>query len=269
MSHHVTAHLHAFDLCCFNIFEYFVQAIAMLALSTTDTLAIIDPVTLKNLPSIIPSGQPFPEPPTTSVWSQNNSALFVAFSNSIHEYSPLGVAVSEIFSSTDELTSLVAKDKGQALIFGASTKVHVLEYGSGVGKVVQTFASHKSPINSLSLSNDSTLLASTSSSAAHVYNLSLGSHTVLRGLPQSAGAITTCEFHPHSRTRLLLGMGNQVLVYDTTRPSGPIKAVTMSDASSGDIVALACSPFSKTLVAVATCGGSVGLIDLDKEKGYV
>lgn len=238
----------------------------MLALSTTETLAVVDSATLKNSLSTVQSGITFSEPPAATAWSQNNTALFVVFSNFIREYSPSGLPVKQIFSGIDDLTSLAVKDKGHTLIFGASSKVHVLEYGSGVGKIVQTFASHKSPIISLSLSNDSSLLAAISSSAVHVYNLSLGSTTILRGLPQSGSEITTCEFHPHSRTRLLMGMGNQVLVYDTTRPSGPVKVIMMSDASSGNIVALTCSPFSKTLVAVATSGGSVGLVDLDKDK---
>jgi protein NEDD1 len=46
-----------------------------------------------------------------------------------------------------------------------------------------------------------------------------------------------------------------------------MKVIPMSDATSGEIVGLTCSPFSKTLVAVATSGGNVGLVDLDKEKG--
>ena len=133
------------------------------------------------------------------------------------------------------------------------------------GKIVQTFVSHKSTITSLSLSNDCSLLASTSSLAVHVHNLTSGSHTVLRGLPASAGQITTCVFHPHSRTRLVVGVGKQVLIFDTTKPSAPLKAVPMSDV----VVAITCSPFSKTLVAVATSGGQVGLVDMDKEKGCV
>jgi protein NEDD1 len=56
-------------------------------------------------------------------------------------------------------------------------------------------------------------------------------------------------------------------VYDTTRSSGPIKTITLSEMSSGDITAIACSPVSKTLVAVATTGGYVALVDLEKEKG--
>lgn len=59
------------------------------------------------------------------------------------------------------------------------------------------------------------------------------------------------------------------MVYDTTRPSGPLKTIPMNDATTGDIVSVACSPFSKTLVAVASAGGSVGLVDLDKDKAYV
>ncbi|KAG6885299.1 hypothetical protein C0993_003460 [Termitomyces sp. T159_Od127] len=50
------------------------------------------------------------------------------------------------------------------------------------------------------------------------------------------------------------------------RPSAPLKTITLNEAS-GDIVTVACSPFSKTLVAVATSSGYVGLIDLEKEKG--
>jgi protein NEDD1 len=243
--------------------------VTMLAISTTEALSLLDTTTLKNSPSSVSSGQPFSAPPIASVWSQDNSNLLVAFSDSIYQYSPAGTQVNEIYSRSDGITCIIAKDKGQAIIFGELNKVNVLEYGSGTGKITQTLAPHKSPVNALSLSNDSTLLASTSSSAAYVQNLSLGSHTILRGLPQSSGQITTCAFHPHSRTRLLLGMKKQILVYDTTRPSGPVKAIPISDATSGDIVAVACSPFSKTLVAVATSGGNVGLVDLDKEKRYV
>jgi protein NEDD1 len=261
---------HVTSTRCSNFLSLKVTAgFAMLAISTAQSLSLVDQVTLRNPPSSIPSDLPLPAPATASVWSQDNAALFVAFPDSIHQYSSSGSHIGEIYSSVNSISSLVVKDKGQVLILSESNKVQVLEYGSGTGKVTQTMESHKSRINSLSLSNDSTLLASVSSSAVHVHNLSLGSHTVLRGLPQVSGQITTCAFHPHSRTRLLLGMGQQLLVYDTARPSGPMKVIPMGDASCGDIVELACSPFSKTLIAVATSGGNVGLVDLDKEKGYV
>jgi protein NEDD1 len=119
----------------------------------------------------------------------------------------------------------------------------------------------------LSLSNDTTLLSSTSAAAAHVHNLSLGSHTVLKGLPLVGQSISTSAFRPQLRTRLMLGIGKQLVVYDTARLSGPINTIGLSQTNSGDITAVACSPFSKTLVAVATTGGTVGLVDLEKEKG--
>lgn len=123
-------------------------------------------------------------------------------------------------------------------------------------------------MTSLALSNDGSLLASTSANAVHVHNLSHGSHTSLRGLPAAVGNITTCAFHPHTRTRLLIGAGQHLLVYDTTRPSRPIKAVAVVDErdSSGEVVAIASSPFSKTLVAVACSGGLVSLLDLEKDN---
>jgi protein NEDD1 len=46
-----------------------------------------------------------------------------------------------------------------------------------------------------------------------------------------------------------------------------MRSIALNEANSGDIIAIACSPFSKTLVAVATTGGYVVLIDLEKEKG--
>lgn len=66
-----------------------------------------------------------------------------------------------------------------------------------------------------------------------------------------------------------MGMGKQVLIFDTMKPSAPLKVVPINDVNSGLVVAITCSPFSKTLVAVATSGGLVGLVDMDKEKGYV
>lgn len=244
----------------------FCYPFTMLAVSTTEALTILDPATLKAAPSSVPSAHAFSGTPTASVWSQDNAALFVAFHDAIYQFSPAGSPISLIHAALEPITCLIAKDKGQSLICAAGSSVHILDCASGAGKIAQTLTSHKTPVNSISLSNDGSLLASTSASSVHVHNLSMSSQSVLRGLPQGA-PITTCAFHPHSRTRLLLGIGKQVVIYDTTRPSGPLKAVALSEASTGDIVAFACSPFSKTLVAVATSGGTVGLIDLDKEKG--
>ena len=166
----------------------------------------------------------------------------------------------------DHYTSLITKDRGNTIIYARSKQVVV--HSASSGRVTNTFETHKSSVTSLSLSNDSSLLATTSAHAIHVHNLTLASHTVLRGISAGDGTVTTCAFHPHSRTRLLVGLGTQLLVYDTTRPSGPTKIVPMDKdhQSPGAIVAITCSPFSKTLVAVACSGGMIGLVDLEKEK---
>ncbi|OBZ69280.1 Protein NEDD1 [Grifola frondosa] len=160
----------------------------------------------------------------------------------------------------------MSKDRGSTIVVARGQEVHLLATQSR--KIVQTFNTHKTAVKSISLSNDGTLLASVSSNAVHVHNLSLASHTVLRGLPVG-NTISTCAFHPHSRTRLLLGSGTQFIIYDTTRPSGPSKTIAIDKDKSnpGSIVAIACSPFSKTLVSVACSGGMIGLVDLEKEKG--
>ncbi|KAH7921383.1 WD40 repeat-like protein [Leucogyrophana mollusca] len=230
----------------------------MLAIVTTDALCLADPAALKHPPTLLPTSKALPVPCRASTWSQH---LYLASSSSIHKYSPHEASLHQVYTSTEDITSIVAKHTGNAIIFAAANRVHVLESD----RVSQMLESHKSPITALSLSNDSTLLASATTSAVHVHNLSLLSHTVLRGLPPAR--ITACTFHPHARTRLLLCVGTQVMVYDTTKPSGPIKTVQIGDSCNGEMVAIACSPFSKTLVATATSGGDVALIDLDKEKG--
>ncbi|KAG6914236.1 hypothetical protein DXG01_001534 [Tephrocybe rancida] len=239
----------------------------MLAVSATDTLTVLDPTVLKRAPSSVSSCLSLTHVASSSTWSFDNSVLFLASAQSIHRYEPTSNVLKDVYTSksADFISHIVCKDKG-TLIYSAGDKVHLLECGS-TPKITQTIESHKSSITSLSLSNDYTLLATTSFNAVHVHNLTLGSHTVLRGLASGSQNITTSAFHPHARTRLLLGIGKQLVVFDTTRPSGPLKTIPLNEATSGDIVAVVCSPFSKTLVAVATSGGYVGLIDLEKEKG--
>ena len=241
----------------------------MLAATTRDALSVVDPALLKKAPSSVPSCLCLIHTPTASFWSPDNSCLYLSSAHTIHKYDPLSNTVKDIYTSDDSATirHLVAKDKF-TVIFDTGEKIRVLECGSNP-KVSQNFEAQKTAITSLSLSNDNTLLASTSASTVHVHNLTLGSHSVLRGLTLGGQDINTSIFHPHCRTRLLVAAGKQIMVYDTTRPSGPMKTISLTEAASGTISAIACSPFSKTLIAAATSGGFVGLIDLEKEKAYV
>ncbi|KIM48591.1 hypothetical protein M413DRAFT_437799 [Hebeloma cylindrosporum] len=236
----------------------------MFAATTTDALSVSDPVILKKGPSSIPSCLDLLDVPTASSWSPDNTYPFISSARTIHRYEPNGNVLRDIYVSNDSepISQLAAKEK-DTVIFSAGNKVHVLECDANP-KILQTFNTHKTPVNSLTLSNDNSLLASTSSGGLHVHNLAVGSHSVLRGLTNQD--IKTSAFHPHVRTRLLVAAGKQLMVYDTTRPSGPMKTIVMNESATGDIAFVACSPFSKTLVAVATTTGFVGLVDLDKEK---
>ena len=243
----------------------------MLSISTTEGLSILDSITIKRTPPLVPPCLTLTHKVVASTWSSDNAFLFLASLQTIQRYDPSSNSLEEFYSNIGEgdISHLVFRDKG-SLIFSSGEIVHLLDCGS-IPKVSHTFDTHKSMITSLSLSNDASLLSSTSSTAAHVHNLSLASHTVLKGLPLGSQPITASVFHPQLRTRLLLGVGKQLVVYDTTRPSGPMRTIALNETNStthsGDIIAIACSPFSKTLVAVATTGGNVVLIDLEKEKG--
>lgn len=237
----------------------------MLAATTPDVLSIVDPSLLKKAPSSIPSCLCLLHIPTASFWSPDNSCLYLSSAHIIHKYDPLSNALKDIYTSdSEEIKHLVAKDRS-TVIFDTGYKIHVLECRSNP-KVSQIFEAQKAAITSLSLSDDNTLLASTSANAVYVHNLTLGSHSALRGLTLESQDISTSAFHPHCRTRLLVAAGKQIMIYDTTRPSGPMRTITLTEAATGTIKAIACSPFSKTLIAAATSGGYVGLIDLEKEK---
>ncbi|KAJ7219209.1 WD40-repeat-containing domain protein [Mycena pura] len=232
----------------------------MLAIATTHQLTLVDPQGLRRPPPSLPPCLSLLVPCTSSAWSPDNLSLFLSSARTIHQYNPALNTLTDVYSSPDIITHLVCKTKS-CLAFATADKIHVLDST----RIIQTFNSHKSLITSLSLSGD--LLASTSAGAAHVHNLSLGSHVILRGLNMSGQRITTSVFHPHNPSRLLLGVGARLILCDTTRPSAPLKTIHLNDTSTGEIVSVACSPFSKTLVAVASADGNVGLVDLDKEKG--
>ena len=232
----------------------------MLVATTTDSLALVDPSLLKKAPSSISSCLDLLEIPTASSWAPDNNAyLFIASGNTIQQYEPTSNTLRNVYTQEEKITHMVAKT-ANCVIFSAANEIRVLE-GS---HITQTFTSHKGPVNSLSLSNDNSLLASTSPGAVHVHNLALGSHSVMRGLAGIEDSTST--FDLHLRGRLLVASGKQLTVFDATRPSGPTKTVVLNESATGSVLPVACSPFSKSLAAVATSGGFVGLIDLEKEK---
>ncbi|KAG8217793.1 WD40-repeat-containing domain protein [Butyriboletus roseoflavus] len=157
------------------------------------------------------------------------------------------------------------KDKSNIIFFATANKVWSLDCTHSPGKVLPSLEPHKNAVTRISMSNDGTLLASTSASAVFVHDLTLSSHTQLKGLPNRK-PVTCCLFHPHSR-RLLLSIGPDVFVYDSMRPSSPSKTVHIP--RGGEIVGVSASPFSKTLVAAVTSNGDVALVDLDKDNGVL
>ncbi|OAX32352.1 WD40 repeat-like protein [Rhizopogon vinicolor AM-OR11-026] len=238
----------------------------MLALVTTTALTLASPVTLKNPPTLLPMSQHLPYQYFASAWSPDNSSLYLASPFSIDRFflaeSRLEEGVYMQSREEEEITTMAMSASGN-IVLGVGRKVLVVEYATGTTKVLKTFESHATKITALAVSNDSTLIASASSKGVHIHDLlAPAKHASLHLSKSAPRSISTLMFHPHARTRLLLGSGCDVLVYDVVRPSAPVKTISIGQ----DVVGIACSPFSKSLVAVASTG-SVNLVDLDKEKG--
>ncbi len=250
----------------------------MLAILTTGHITITEHSALRRAPATLtPSCQVPLSAYVSSVWSPDNGSLYVATSDSINRYDASGTLVKSLWPlpdgddvPLDDIGGLTVKDKG-TLILSVGNAVHMVEHSSSASsptKIVQTLPAHpdSNPIHALSLSHDSTLLTVASPNAVVVHNLALGAQTTLRKLP---GRVAVCTFHVHSRVRLLLGISHKLVIYDITRPSGPSRVTSIGDGVAGDVVAVACSPYSKTLIAVACSGGYVALVDLDKELRYI
>lgn len=236
----------------------------MLAIVTQNGTSLIDPMNFKNSSSSFPISSSLEC--FTNAWSPDNSQLYMANSSSIKRYTPSESLLEELYHGSDTVTCLAMQDKSSNLFFAASNKVWSLDCTHSPGKVLSSLEPHKNTVTRISMSNDGTLLASVSASAVFVHNLTLSSHTQLKGLPDRK-PVTCCLFHIHSRTRLLLGIGRDFVVYDAMRPSSSLKTVRIP--GGGDIVGITASPFSKTLVATVTSNGDVVLVDLDKDNGYV
>ena len=245
-----------------------------LAVATTEHLLLSATASLKRTSSL-PSSNPkiiIPRP-LAGTWSSDNSTLFLVFSDGIRRYNDRGDMEDVIFSPPEEQelqACIVAKDDG-TIICALSSRITVLESNPcstdyAIAKAIDT---HTFPVISLAISNDGAVLASASQTAVYIHKLGMDSHMALRGLPQSSEEPPLCTFSPHFRTKLVVGSGQVLYVYDINRPSSPTKTIPLGSGANGDVVSLACSPYSKTLAAVACEGGTVHLVDLEKEKGYV
>jgi protein NEDD1 len=250
----------------------------MLAILTTGHITVTEHSALRRPPATLTPSCPVPlSAYVSSVWSPDNGSLYVATTDSVNRYDASGTLVKSLWPLSDsddipldDIGGLAVKDKG-TLILSMENTVHMVEHSSSASsptKIVQTLPVHpdSDPIHALSLSHDSTLLTVASPNAVVVHNLAIGTQTTLRKLP---GRVAVCTFHVHSRVRLLLGISHKLVIYDITRPSGPSRVTSIGDGVAGDVVAVACSPYSRTLIAVACSGGYIALVDLDKELRYI
>ncbi|KAI0256554.1 WD40-repeat-containing domain protein [Lactifluus subvellereus] len=234
----------------------------MLAILTTGHITIAEHSVLRRGPPTLPPSRQAPlSEYVASVWSPDNGSLYVATTGSVTRYDTFCTFVKSLWP-------LPGSD---APVDNIGNTVYILEHSSSASsstKIVQTLPVHpgSDPVHTLSLSHDGTLLAAASASAVIVHNLALGTRTTLRGLP---GRVAVCTFHVHSRVRLLLGIGHNLVIYDITRASGPSRIASIGDGTEGDVVAVACSPYSRTLLAVACSGGYVVLVDLDRELSLI
>ncbi|KIJ44383.1 hypothetical protein M422DRAFT_252391 [Sphaerobolus stellatus SS14] len=218
--------------------------------------------------------------PIAQTWSHDNQIIYVASSKAIHSFTPGKEDFTTVYQATKGSPlqpTLVSRDKS-SIIFAQGSNIQLLNVGITPAKVSGSLIGHSTPITSLSLSHDSTLLASSSASGTLcVHNLAHNSLTVLKGFSSGTSSKNIiCSFHPHTRTRLLIGSGKTLTVYDVSRPTAPIKSIQLAERDSsgvipslGHVVAISCSPFSKGLTAVAFNSGSLALVDLEKERSLL
>ncbi|CAE6513797.1 unnamed protein product [Rhizoctonia solani] len=254
---------------------------SLIAVTTSQGLSVI-------LSSALQASHPNPAPLFTTTltppsripsscisWSYDASTLFVASGGSVSAYDPssgawlrdviregeggiggakLGAMV--VLDGPDESGLMLALAKGpRAVLFDAEAR-----------RAVLTIEGHKSSIQTMSAACDQSLLATSSTDATMITNISQQSTTVLRGAP--AGA-TTAAFHPSRRTTLLILSPKGLHVFDTAKGGAPIRTIPIKVEGTGGSIAF--SPSTSSLVAVALPGrdGRVVLLDIDKDSSLL
>ncbi|CAE6449109.1 unnamed protein product, partial [Rhizoctonia solani] len=254
---------------------------SLIAVTTSQGLSVI-------LSSALQASHPNPAPLFTTTltppsripsscisWSYDASTLFVASGGSVSAYDPssgawlrdviregeggiggakLGAMV--VLDGPDESGLMLALAKGpRAVLFDAEAR-----------RAVLTIEGHKSSIQTMSAACDQSLLATSSTDATMITNISQQSTTVLRGAP--AGA-TTAAFHPSRRTTLLILSPKGLHVFDTAKGGAPIRTIPIKVEGTGGSIAF--SPSTSSLVAIALPGrdGRVVLLDIDKDSSLL
>jgi len=222
--------------CSTHCVVFLLTVSTMLALSTTQALTLVDSV-LKESPIINNFWQPFPslQPPVSG---RKTMLSFSSLSQTLFSNThPQARTTSEIYSSRDTITSLTAKDIAMPSFLAS----RIISMFSNAGQV-QGRSHRPLPLTSLLLMHSRYQM--TRRSCLHIFvgsafhNLSLGSHTSSR-VTTVLGADYNMRISPAFANAYSLGQGKQTLIYDTTRPSGPVKVIPMIDsANSGDIVAV-------------------------------
>jgi len=158
----------------------------MLAVAASDVLVVADHSTLKYPPPTLPPSCRPAEEHNISAWATDNSTLYLASSHTISRYDPSSKQLATLYMPDDGylIQCLVVKDKS-TVIYGAGCNIHVLECGGQKPKVAQSFGPYKHDILSLSLSNDTTLLACGLSNAAYVQTLRLAHKQPFEACSQS------------------------------------------------------------------------------------
>lgn len=231
----------------------------MLAIVTDNGVGFADPSQMKHSLTTIPVSTSLKC--ATGSWASDNTQIYLASSSCIKRYTVSEGLLEEMFSGPRPVTCLVTADNGDTVIFAVDNKIYSLD--CNLCEIVMTLCPNKKAVTILSLSSDSSLLASVAGHEVFVHNMKTTSKITLKGLPD--GKISCCVFHHHSK-KLLLGLGKRVFVYDISNPSAPVNTIDFPG-SSAHIVAIASSPFSTTLIAMTTSEGDVALVDLNKKRG--
>jgi len=192
----------------------------------------------------------------------DGTSVYIASAGGVAKYGR--ESATHLFSFADDALPVCALAAQDGLVCVARDML-IDVYQTGMVAPSETLGGHASPITSLALSRDGALLAS-ASRTLHVYDLASSARTIFRGLPNDSAACSMVKFHPTREHTLFSAFGRQLLVHNLLAPDAPVSALQVGSGSRGDIVDIDCSPFSHSLIAVASAGGLIGIIDLDKEK---
>ncbi|KAG8807838.1 hypothetical protein FRC17_004241 [Serendipita sp. 399] len=264
-----------------------------LLVATTSSVAtiIVDQASVNKGTTITPDAQSIPHKSSgvitcaTALWNGEGDALIGFQTGEVERIDSEGVSKGIIYAFDEPVVAIIQKETNVVFV-GTENKISTVNIDNGDlldseinvcpnfcpesagGDVAQPLQKAPSKLKALDFCADKGLLSIMTENVILLHYLSTSTQ-VSMNLQRLSSPPSGAIFHPHKAGKMVVFGGSQVVIYDTAKPSVPIRVVPLSAREPIVDVAFLSGVESKNTLVVATSYGEVYSIDFDKTRPIV